>query len=440
MKKSLLFFLVIAIAMTSVFVGCTHKDPKATEGPTATPQRDENTCVVWWDNDAKDQELIADAWYDFKAANSGEGGKYSDKITMFTTPGDAGGTTTLELQIAGGTAPDLIRMDHVYVTALGQEGNVLDLNAKYGATETLSKDFSESAWGAVTYKDAVYGIPFDANTIVFGAKTADLEAAGVSLPTTWDELIEYGGKIKALNLDHNVYTIPSVSDTRYNWPAFFFMFWVWRLGGDVLNEDMTEAIFNDTETGVKALQMMLQLKSSGLISSEAYEETQTSMGDYGTWHLNNADAIDGVEFGLLPALMEGGERYSGLGLYALSVVTTSQNPDLAYDFAVHFATQKNSLTDEYYLYRYCKNHSFIPSYLPATEDDYYAADNSSAFWKVAVEQMGKTKYRPAVPCWPQIEEELSKAVLSVLRDGVDPTEALNSAAKSANEMLKEYAN
>lgn len=443
MKKLLLVFLALSIAMTSVvFTGCGDKeDTPAGDEATPTPTRDENTVFVWWSQDANDLTLLNDAWFDFRDLYAlGENAKYSDKINMFSMSGNADGTTQLEQQYMAGTAPDVVRMDHVYITALGQKGVFLDLQKEFQATDNLSDQFIASTWEASSSFGAVYGIPFDANTIIFGARSDILDQAGVSIPETYDDLRSAGAKIKALNLDQMAYTLPCGTDGRYNWPAFVFMFWVWRLGGDVLNEDMTEAIFNDTETGVEALNMMMQLQEDGLISKTEYQEHPNSvaMCDYGTWWLNGFEYD--MEFTLQPQLKEGVERYSGLGLYDLAVVTTAKNPQLSYDFIVHFATGKNSTTDKHYLYTYCKNHSWIPSLTAAAETDetWNAENTESEFWRVSVEQLELSKYRPPVPCWPEIEEALSTAVTQAMTGEKAPKEALDAAAATANRLLTQW--
>ena len=449
MKKFLLVFLALAIAMTSiVFTGCDQgKNPAVdqTQDPsldaTPTPVRDKNNLFVWWDQGANDVSLLQNAWYDFTDLYAGKTGpsgtEFSTAINMFHMDGDENGTTMLEQQVLAGTAPDLVRMDHVYITALGQKGLVFDLQEKWQATDKISDQFIASTWEASSSFEKVYGIPFDANTIIFGARTSILDQAGVSMPTTYEELRSVGMQIKALNLDQNVYTLPCGTDARYNWPAFVFMFWVWRLGGDVLNEDMTKAIFNDTETGVQALNMMLQLQEDGLISSTAYEEGKTVMCDYGTWWMDGLQ--EDMTLSLQLELKEGVPQYSGLGLYDLAVVTTAKNPDLAYDFAVHFATGTDSVTGKHYVYNFCKSHNLIPSCIAAAETGgEYTAETKNEFWRLSVEQLELSKYRPAVPCWPEIEEAISTAVTQAIQGEKAPKEALNAAAALANQLLDDW--
>lgn len=451
MKRSLLFFLAIIIIMTTVFfVGCGQRaqipddgETIAVEG-TPTPCRCHPTLFIWWDQTRDDLTLLQDAWYDFKeiykmnhnATNASHTG-HVDGVSMFSMEGDANGTTQLEQQVMSGTAPDLVRMDHVYITALGQKGLVYDLQERFNATVQLKDKFVTSAWEASTSGDAVYGIPFDANTIIFGAKTAVLQQAGVSIPTTYEELRTAGKKINALNLEQKPYFLPMEG---YCWSpmASYFMTWLWRLGGDLLNEDLTEAVFNDKQTGVEALNMMVQLRKDGLLAMDAHENGKTVMSDYGTWWMNSVE--DDMEFSLQPQLKEGVSRYSGLGLYSLAVVTTATEPQVAYDFAVHLATEQNSADKKHYVYTYCRNHSLIPALKAAiTTSEIWNADSAEGeFWRVSTEQLALSKYRPAVPCWPEIEEALTTAIDLTLFGEKTAQEALDDAAEVANRLLDEW--
>lgn len=401
----------------------------STTAPITTSSRTQ-TLYIWWEQNANDLILLQDAWYDFRQLYAGT--KYAINIDMFSMPGDANGTAQLEQQVISGTAPDVVRMDHVYITSLGQKGVLLDLQKQFGATDALSDQFITSTWKASSSGDAVYGIPFDANTVIFGAKTTVLEQAEVSIPTTYAQLLTAGEKIQNLYLSENVYTLPCGINSG-NWPVFLYLTWLWRLGGDVLNEDMTEAVFNKTETGVQALQMIMQLRDEGLISAYSYEEGGTIMGDYGTWWMNGF--MDDMQFTLQPQLKEGVPRYSGLGLYDLAVVSTTGNRQLAYDFVVHFATGKSAVTGRYYVSDYCKNYTLIPSLKAAAQAD--ESGSMSDFWKISVQQLELSKYRPAVSCWAEIESALSSALIAAMSGQKTPQRALDDAAAITNRLLAE---
>lgn len=442
-RKWLLFFLTLCIAMTSVFGGCNgfyilEKTPDLNYR-TPTPMNMAQTIFVWWSQDEDDLILLNDAWYDFRDLYVfGDNAKYSEKINMFSMDGDPNGTTQLEQQYMAGTAPDLLRMDHVYLTYLGEKGLVVDLQERFGVNQQLANQFIPSTWDASCSGNAVYGIPFDANTFVFGGKSAVLEQAGVGLPTTYNELRSTGAKIKALNPEESVYTLPVAGYSTMSPVTALFMTWLWRMGGDLLNEDNTEAIFNDPETGVAALNMMLQLQEDGLAPREGYEVEKSVLGDYGTWWMQGF--TEEMEFALQPQLKEGVPQYSALGLYDLAVVSSASEVEMTYDFAVHLATGKSNASGKHYAYTYCRNHSFIPALEAAatTGGIWNTSDTEGEFWRMSVEQLRLSKSRPTVPCWPDIETALATAVIMVMNGEAVPKEALDAAAATANRLLDQW--
>ena len=439
MKKVLLIVLVFAIAMTStvILTSC----PPIDDGPGTT---ESNELDIWWNlsraRNAEDQALINGAWQDFRdevlladAARSEERyGFAPNEITMRLSEGEHNNPTELAIRILGNVAPDIVRMDHVYVSSLGQAGNLLDL-VPFGVNE-IQDLFLPTAWSASSYRDAVYGVPFDANTAIFAARRSYLTEAGLNIPTTYDEMLEVGRALAARGIDQYAYTTPIGLSHNINWQVFVFMFYVWRLGGDVLNEDNTEAIFNRPDTGVRALEMIKEMMESNILSSTEYQEGHSVMYESGTWRLNAY--TEEMEFDLLPELREGVPRYSGLGLYNLAVVGTSNSQNLAYDFVVHFATGQDSLTEEYYQHTFAMTHSLIPSLLTAQESAEFNDPTRQAFWDTSIEQLQLTKYRPPVPQWPDIQQVIWRALVQVIEDDVNPTEALNTAANQVNALLR----
>jgi len=441
MKKIMVAFMVVILCCTMLLglVGCEKTDKEK-----ENQNQEEKTISVWWSQEEGDLTLINDAWNDFyQLYTKGDKKKYDENIKMATVPGDPGGTTTLEMQISGGTAPDVVKMDHVYITALGQSGKLLDLNKEFYADEKIKNQFIESCWNASTYENSTYGIPFDAHTIIWGGKKTVLDVVGVTLPINYEQLIDVSGKLKTSNLEDNIYpyTITGGVDTRYSWPTITFVHFLYREGGDYLNmedengdgyPDMDKAVFNDPETGVKALEKIIRLKEEGFVSPTEHQDNSI-LGDYETWRMNSF--TEDMEFDLLPTIKEGVPRWSQLSVYSLAVVNTSEKKELAYDFAVHLATERSSSTDEYYQYTFTKSHSSLPSLKAATANRDFGDKIKNNFWNVSIEQLELSKYRPAVSCWPRIEEILYKAVSEAIRGDKEPQAALDEAAGKVDALL-----
>lgn len=442
MKRCLLFFLVLMLTIWPViFTGCTN-EVNIPDGPVSLPTSTRiygytENLFIWWDQTDADLTLLQDAWYDFREIyTQGNHPKYSESINMFSMSGDADGTAQLEQQVMAGTAPDLVRMDHIYLAALGEAGFVLDLEQEFGATAQLKEQFVSATWEASSCGDAVYGIPFDASTVIFGAKTDSLDIAGAVMPESFEALQDACARIQKAELTQTPYTLPVNTDAAGSLVDYFAT-WVWRLGGDLLTEDLTAAAFNDKETGVKALQMIMQLEEDGLLTTTAQEDGKTAMRDYGTWWMGQL--TEDMAFSLQPQLKEGIPRYSNLGLYNLAIVSTVREKQLTYDFAVYLATEKGTVDKKHYVYTYCRNHNAIPALKAAiTTNEIWTADSTEGeFWRISAQQLEFARSRLSEPCRAEIDQVLQSALRDALQRKKSPQQALDEAAQMVNRLLAE---
>lgn len=441
--------LLLVFCMLVVFAASCQKEPEETRNPdeaTPAPQRDENTMVVWWSTSEEKQKLLYNAWEDFKALQTANGNEMnSASIHMFSVSGNSNGTAELEMQIAAGTAPDLVRMDSIYLTKLGKAGHVLDINTIHPLEQAFREQFFPSTWDALSYKDKIYGIPFDASTAFFGGKKEPMAKAGVRLPQTYQELLHAGHKLKESGLKENLfpYTLP-YSEHRFGWVGSWqFLSCLWNLNGEVLKQDaegnFTEAAFHNPDTGGKALEMLLELQEQQLLAPNTWELEESVFFDYRIGQMQNLQ--EDTEFSLVPSFIENGPRYSMLWLYGLSVVSSSRNPKLAYDFAVHLAAGQDLKSKEHYIYQFCKLEELLPAYRAAEKDFIYQDPVKQQVLSVALRQLEQSKSPPAVNCWPEIDEILYNTIRQVMHGEKDPAEALNLAKEEVDRLLqKENAN
>lgn len=91
----------------------------------------------------------------------------------------------LMTQIENGTGPDIFRFHNTWLLMLGKDIAPL-------STDAISPDDFKNAYYPVMVKDlsqngAIYGIPMEADSLELFVNPKMLEAAGVQVPTTWDE-------------------------------------------------------------------------------------------------------------------------------------------------------------------------------------------------------------------------------------------------------------
>lgn len=382
-----------------------------------------NASVTIWGS--KTDITLVSAMNDFKK-------KYPNiKITLSNLPLNTS-ISSLKTAIMSGTGPDVIMQDHVYVTSLGTEGIFADLTP-YGANDIKSK-FTESCWNANCANGKVYGLPWSANVINFMYTKDIIGKAGGTVPSTYDELVSVGEKIKANG--KTPYTFPvGGANANKNWSAFNYFIWLWREGGEILKTDSSGkqvAAFNGTE-GVNALQKLVDLKKKGLITMDYNENgigDSVGMLDMGTWKIDLVTGANASKIGLamMPELKNGIPAYSGIGLFSYAVSAKAKNPQAAYNFIEILTTNKS------YQLKY-NGESFITPLIAAQSDKTYTSGSDAAAWKIFFAQLKVAKFRPGIPGWSDIEKSISDAVYAAINGDKNPKDALDAAAKVVNNKL-----
>lgn len=214
MKKMKKFLaLSLAIIMTVLLTACgdkngnknTSTDPTAS--PTANPteeqkeeQKEETTssdkgyedCEIsfsWWGGDTRHEATLA-AVDAFMAKYPG--------ITVKTTYGAWDGwEDTMATQFATGTAPDVNQINWNWITSYSSDGSVfLDLNT-VADTFDLTQ-FSDSSKALCTVSNELQAIPVSMTGRIFYWNKTTFEKAGISTPTSLEELLAAGETFKTV--------------------------------------------------------------------------------------------------------------------------------------------------------------------------------------------------------------------------------------------------
>ena len=317
-----------------------------------------------------------------------------------------------------------------------QKGRMRIFN-QFGVEEYKDK-FYDSVWDTMVYKDDVYGLRITSNNLALFYNKELFEKAGLEEPKdwTWDDLREAAKKLTdpdngIFGLDLPVYD--KKGGYTWNWLPF-----LWQNGGELLNEDRTEAVFNSPE-GVEALKfwktMVQEDKSVPLQAAPTgvnrFTSGITAMVIDGPWNLNPflSDPNFKDKFGVAPlpkqktqATVVGGE-----GVVAFS---NTKYPQEAYDYLVH-------LTCSDFVHTFWENWITIPPQ-PA-EKDFYADDETyGKYLQVFSDQMEYSRTRPFTPSWPQIEDTLGIDLQGYMFNKTDDAQAsLDKAVEDVNKILAE---
>lgn len=177
----------VALAATCVLVaGCAAGGPAAEPVQTETPKGE----VTFWSFLSGMSEVAA-------AFNASQD---DITVTFEEIPNGAnGGYTKLSAAIESGSGPDVVGIEYDRLPGFVAAEQLAPVD------ELVSGDvlgeYDEQVRSLVSFGDAAYALPYDAPPMVIWYREDVLEAAGVDVPTTWDEFEDAARAVKAVNPD-----------------------------------------------------------------------------------------------------------------------------------------------------------------------------------------------------------------------------------------------
>jgi multiple sugar transport system substrate-binding protein len=313
---SLMVLVVLTIAMPAV----------AQDGPVTV------TISTWAgvDESAELQEILDDI-------NDG-----NDVFQVIHQPMPADYMTQVQTQMAGGVGADMYWLSQENMS-LASQGVLLELSdcladAEEGTVADVN-DYYPDVFKANLYEDGVYGLPWIAQPVVVYYNTDLFDAAMLDYPEegwTWDDFVETA---KALTLDTDGDgEIDQWGFTQIDgWPPPFM--WIWQAGGELINEDFTEAPIDSPEF-LEGMEFFLSLTYNGeftpsqeYIAEQGFNEPFKA-GKIAMFMGGAADDLDRIE-GLpvnvihVPAHPETGSKATFAWNASTVIWSGTENPEVA---------------------------------------------------------------------------------------------------------------
>ncbi|MCL5950184.1 MAG: sugar ABC transporter substrate-binding protein [Chloroflexi bacterium] len=256
---------------------------------------------------------------------------------------------------AKGNAYDLIWIDYKFIGGYADAGYLLPMDDYLKANADWWKDLQGDVYPQVlnmySYKDHWYGLPNDGNTELFYYRKDVLDAAGVKLPTTWDETLAAAQK---LNNPPKMYGLCG-NFARY-WATDFWLSMFFSKGG-VIWDPKTYEPGIDSAAGKYSADMMVKLLQYAPKEALQWEEgdVYSNMGSAGIcamapaqWGgavLTNptlAKLADKIAVGRVPAIdAEGKQLILPMGGFGLGINAKTKYPDVAFDFIKYWLSREN---------------------------------------------------------------------------------------------------
>jgi multiple sugar transport system substrate-binding protein len=336
-------WLVLLAAMSLLAVACggggaattaggataTTEGGTATTAPTATTEGGPATTTA--EGALAGVELKLWGWSSSDAENTA----LSDLVAEFNSATGANAEfqpqaeydTALNTALAGGDPPDVFYVDSFKLPDLAEAGALAPVPS--GAVSDPD-DIYPSLQEAFTYNGTWYCPPKDFSTLGLVYDPAALEAAGVAVPTTWEEL---QAAAATLTTDTQAGLAMGVEYPR--WAVFLF-----QAGADLTNVDVS-AMTLDTPEAKEALQFVADQYTAGNFvrpsdvdagwAGEAYGQGKAAMAIEGNWIVGYLqDTFPDREFAVaeLPA------GPAGKGTFAFTVCygvpANAANPDASW--------------------------------------------------------------------------------------------------------------
>ena len=381
MKKTLAFLLAI-VMMFSLAIGAAADNDKVTIDVIAAQYGTQT--ADWW----------AGFVTDFEAAYPNidlnvDVVSWNDIYTVVNT------------RIANGQAPDILNID---VFADYQADDLLLPAEDYVSEETYAK-FYEAFLEQSVVDDVVWAVPDLASARAMYYNTDILEAAGVEVPTTWDELIAACEAIKAY--DSSIY--PWGVDMTTDEGQAAFAYYIWNNGGDFTDANGNWTL-NSAEN-VEAIEYAISLVEAGLTNSDPATETRYDNQDM----LGAGQVAMMIGPNSIPAYLEAG-GYSTDNIAFAAIPSNDGCESVSAGVMDRFMCFDNGYTDAeleaittffdfFYDDARYSDWVLMEGFLPATSaggEAVAAADPAQAAW---VDIVGSAKFYPTAKAeWADVKQ------------------------------------
>jgi multiple sugar transport system substrate-binding protein len=319
-------------------------------------------------------------------------------------------------QVSAKTLPDVLMLDNPDLQQIATSG-ALSVMADYG----LSADgYAKGVVDASTYQGKLYGLQPVTNTIALFYNKDLLAKAGVTPPTTWDDLRAAAKKLTSGKQYGIAFSAPA--NYEGTWQFLPFM---WSNGGDEKNIATPEV--------AAALQLWVDLVKDGSASRSVVNWTQADVTDQfkagnaammvnGPWQFPvlNADSTLHYDIVPIPTPKAGQSPVAPLGGETWTVPNTGDKARQA--IAAKIVQCINSDENELKL---CTELQYVPTKTGLL--DKFVADQPAmkAFTEMVKTARARTGELGAD--WPKAATKIYTGVQSALAGGQPPLEALQKA-------------
>ncbi|GIV49704.1 MAG: sugar transporter [Candidatus Kapaibacterium sp.] len=335
------------------------------------------------------------------------------------------GKTKLMAAFNASAPPDVLELGSDWVAQFSSSGVLAEL---------AEHDVEPSTWlpwalPPCRWNGHYYAVPWVVDTRVLFLNTSLLASAGVSQPSTIDELLRAASAVQE-RTGAAGFGATGADNHRLYKKILPFM---WTLGGDIL--DSAGRCVLASEANVRALELYAALSRTGIIDTQkqldaAFVRGEVAFWPSGSWLIEKIERENpALRYAAVP--MPGRDRsapgisFAGGEYWAIAQKCT--NPALARAFIRYMTAPRQAIA-------FCRRIS--EAGFPARQDCF--ADSSlvsNPIKRVFAEQLRAARMTPVHPRWLDIEQVLENAVVDVLYGRSDARGALVQAQTKVQALL-----
>jgi multiple sugar transport system substrate-binding protein len=359
---------------------------------------------------------------EFNKANPG----MNAKLLEFSTSADEQRAQFVQRQEASSGECDVFYADVIWTAEFASQKWLLDLTPY---VESRQNDLIPATLESVNFDGKFWGMPQQTDAAFLYYRTDQVKEE----PATWQEVYETAGQNDGI-----VY-----QGAPYEGLTCDFLELAYAAGGEVLNEDGTEAVIDSPEN-VAALQFMVDGVQDGVaargVTTYMEEESRRYFESGRATFMRNwpyAYALGNAEgskvrnkFKVMPfPEWEGGGKAGILGGHNQVISTHSENPGGSLKWIDYITGEEN------------QKRQFLTASQSPTLKAIYDDPDVQKKYDFATElrdAISQAKARPVSPVYPQISQAIYKNVNEALAGRVSPEEALKTAQSEMQSALETF--
>ncbi|MBN2322703.1 MAG: ABC transporter substrate-binding protein [Spirochaetes bacterium] len=346
--------------------------------------------------------------------------------------------TKLVNAVKTGDHPDISQVAIEYLDVFIDDGRIEPINDLVSSEDR--EDILGQFWNGVTRGRDIYAIPFNQSVQVLYFNKQAFERVGLDYgkpPRTWDDVIDYGMELtRDFNGDGEIDQWGVLISLE---GVFGFTPLIRQVGGEFLNEDRTEALFN-SDAGIKVMRLlqdmvyeyrMMPSNWTLFEGANAFLSGKIAMGPITCAGIKYAEENLPWELGIapLPYIENKSVLLGGAGIVIFAKQQYRRRAAL--DFIQWLTNRENCI-------RWHKETGYLPLRRSAIESiELKSFHRENPNYKVPIDQLPYSRPPDFTPYLPQIDDIVRFAIEEIMINREEPKSVLDTAARRVNELLSD---